>query len=294
MSEETAAVETVNPFTLWPSYRELRDSEEGYQGQIGWADCNDGPGAVYDTAAPIWEMPVAEQKGKTFFWKRAEYCLGHPQGHCHRPTHGEIYCWLCAKNYSHDMERQAIEEKRIELIRELTDVGALPHFFKAYRPPALHPWQVAVKADIEADEKACAWIFGERGHGKTVLTYEIIYTYLLRMRRCVWADSDVLYRARDRSSPLRDLLYTAPLIVLDDIDLGNNNQFAGKQIHGILQARHEPRLRTIVTSERTPETCGKKIKEETNGEFRESTVERLNFPDHRCVYVRIGGHNLRR
>jgi DNA replication protein DnaC len=147
--------------------------------------------------------------------------------------------------------------------------------------------------ELQAHDTPCAWITGERGRGKTVLCYRIMSDYLKWCRKVAYCDAPIIHESR-RNKTLFDALCEADLLVIDDLPKGFDAGWMVSQLHAILQARHEPRRRTIVTSEMTGSKCNDVFRALSGGIMGASTLDRLCFPHAQCMGIELTGDNLRR
>lgn len=267
------------------NFRPLGENEDSLVGQIGWL----GDQPAYDPAADLWEIDMGSG---TFLWEWRVRCYGAPGGcaslqHDHGP-----YCLDCARRYERAVQGEKRQERAAVIVEEMISAGALPGFFRDWQPPALTQEQ-AVAVMSAQDHAGCVWIFGDRGRGKTVTGYTLLHNALQRCRRVAYADAAVLTEAR-RDSVLRATLARADLLMVDDIEKGNLSEWGVEILHSIFDKRHEPRLRTIVTSEHDAGQVNQLLKTACNGRYGNSTIERLNFPKCKCLAIELQGENLRR
>lgn len=274
-------------------WRPMKVGQKPLLAQDGWLDFGDGmPLVSYDYTQPILEL--VREDGSHFFWEKGKRCKGHPVGMCDRPPERtwEDYCWYCAQKIEKESMREKRQERAAVIVEEMISSGALPGFFRDWQPPALTQEQ-AVAVMSAQDHAGCAWIFGDRGRGKTVTGYTLLHNALQRCRRVAYADAGVLTEAR-RDSVLRATLARADLLMVDDIEKGNLSEWGVEILHSIFDKRHEPRLRTIVTSEHDAGQVNQLLKTACNGRYGNSTIERLNFPKCKCLAIELTGENLRR
>lgn len=220
-------------------------------------------------------------------------CIGHPHGSCRAPKEEGPYCRKCYAAYQGDCLSGARKEKTEQLIEEGIADGYLPVLFRNFTRYALYPNQAALLNEIEVNANCNAWITGKPGTGKTYLCQIVARSYLQRCRKVAWATSQTLYEARSNPRTQAGLV-SADLLVLDDIDKGNLGSVAIGHIHRVLNARHESRSRTLVTSEFVGAVVKEKFKAASGGEYTTSTLARLDFPKHPCMALELVGANLRR
>lgn len=266
-------------------FRPLGENEDSLVGQIGWL----GDLPAYDPHADLWEIDLGSS---TFLWEHRVRCYGAPGGCASLQYDGGPYCLDCTRKYERTVQSEKRQERAGGIVEELIGCGALPGFFRTWTPPALTQEQ-AVAVMSAQDHAGCVWIHGDRGRGKTVTGYTLLHNALQRCRRVAYADAGVLTEAR-RDSALRATLGRVDLLMVDDIEKGNLSEWGVEVIHSIFDKRHEPRLRTIVTSEHAAWQVNQLLKTACNGRYGNSTIERLNFPKCKCLAIELTGENLRR
>lgn len=266
----------------------------GFAGQIGTLRRGDGPPSpVYDPdiqRAPVWEIPIG---ATTFAWRRRELCYGAPPGSCHNATHGEVLCYTCTLRAQEQAERDQADTVRADRLAAAFVVGALPAWWRGWMPPALTGQQAAALTAIDSVPDACVWLYGKPGRGKTVLACTLLYHEARRCRSIGLAKSDTLNDSRmDRT--LQRYLCCANTLLIDDIEKGVYSEPGVAAIHAVLDRRHDARLRTIITSERTPAQVHETFIALSGTQYGTSTLSRLAVGRLKPLVLELTGKNLRK
>lgn len=245
--------------------------------------------ADWSTPRYIYETGEWEYRGE-----RWTGCYGHPIGSCRAPKTEGPYCLRCYAAYMGECASDSRIERVTAIIEEGIADGYLPAVFRHWRRGSLYPQQQAAYDELQANERACAWVHGRPGTGKTHIALTLAYSYLQRCRKVAIATSQVLYEARNNHRTNAALL-SAELLILDDIDKGNLGAVQIGHIHRILDARHVAHLRTIVTSEYKGSEVCTRFREASGKEYGGiSTIGRLDYKGCPCLSIEIIGQNLRR
>lgn len=247
----------------------------------------------YDPAEPVWEC--SKPFGGTFMWHWKTHCYGSPPGSCGRELlpYEHTLCRACGDRQYHQDEENKRLEKRRAIMTCAIEEGALPRWFKKWQKPALTQSQMMALEQINNNPKSCVWIQGLKGRGKTGLACTVIDSYLHMCRTVALTDGAMIAESR-RNRTLYNNYTSCDLLVMDDIDKGNLSAWNVAQIHAILNERHNARLRTIVTSEIGIEEVTRLFRDLSTEPHSGSTLDRLRFPQHPCVFIELTGSNLRR
>ncbi len=273
-----------------PDFVPLPDGQEGLQGQVGTLQRSGMTVTVYDPGAPVWEI---EYGGGTYLWERGRQCYGFPAGTCGRRVDGDILCPECTVKINSDGDRRQMDDRRDEIMSEAIAAGALPPWFRTWQPPSLTPGQAAALMEIEAHPDASIWLHGLPGRGKTVLACTVLYRAWRCCRKIAICKSNTLYDSRfDRR--LFYALSSADVLLFDDIEKGVMSETGVAAIHALLDARHDSRRRTIVTSERTHTEIHQIFAKVSGVQYGVSTLARLTLGKHRPATIMLDGPNLRK
>lgn len=295
MNPEAIPIITATDFTRLKGYIPLGESEEGLVGQAGsipWPFGGREP--VYDPNAPVWEIQ-AEESGKFFMWRHKTQCFGVPVGECQNriPESGGAYCATCAPKFDQQSKSWRAGERRKNIINEGVAGGWIPRMFETWEPPSLYPQQQTVLVQLQHHDLQCAWIQGLYRRGKTYVAYTVMYQYLMHCRKVAYLDAIGIKEAH-KNRYLYNGAVDADLLVIDDLPIGLDVGWLVSVLHGILDARNQPKRRTIITSQQTPEDCANAFAAVSGGTLGANTIERLNFNQAPCIFVEIKGENLGR
>jgi DNA replication protein DnaC len=131
------------------------------------------------------------------------------------------------------------------------------------------------------------------GRGKTVLAYTLLFRAARRCKSIALAKSDTLNDSRmDRT--LQRYLCCANTLLIDDIEKGVYSEPGVAAIHAVLDRRHDARLRTIVTSERTPAQVHETFIALSGTQYGTSTLSRLAVGRLKPLVLELTGKNLRK
>ena len=117
-----------------------------------------------------------------------------------------------------------------------------------------------------------AYLFGERGTGKTFLAAIIAQEYLAADKVAIFIKVprllDEFYsaiRAQGDEQGILQALYTADLVVLDDFGMEKATKYAGTTLCKILDARYDSNLATLITSNYPLEKVQSELDNATDG-----------------------------
>ncbi len=118
--------------------------------------------------------------------------------------------------------------------------------------------------DVSRGIRWCAFLWGSPGNGKTHLAIAALQAWNRRSGKCgiFWKVPDFLADLRQKMSEgvtqgwggdgvemmVRTYSSSAALIVLDDLGVENQTDWANEQLYRILDGRYERRAPTIITS----------------------------------------------
>lgn len=272
----------------------LRESEDGLLGQIGWMPWPHG--GLEPVYAPNLQQKeiISEATGKKFLWRCKTHCLGVPVGTCQKRIKegGGSYCAECEIRHDLEGDQWRAGTKRNNIINDGITGQWIPSFFSDWKAPSLTPEQMAPFVVLQNHDLQCAWIIGKHGRGKTTLALCLMEKYLKHCRKVAFLTAQLL-RECQQNKYLYNGFVGADLLVIDDLPKGIEAAWLVGTLHSILDDRHQPKRRTIVTSEMTNTECTK-VFSGLNPVMGASTLDRLNFHGAPCIVVEISGESLRR
>ncbi len=180
----------------------------------------------------------------------------------------------------------AIEQYHI-LREELIRRGVLPHSYTRHlssiRAQQYDGYHRMIK------KKACVWISGKTGRGKSCLARLVLQWHMyFKKQNCGCETALALFNEGKRWEQFVHI----PVLVIEDIDKAAYGEYTGGLLHNMLTHRENMRLRTIITSEYDIRSVAQKISTKTNGMYGQSTFARLDCRGKR-MDIHIEGDNLR-
>ena len=195
-----------------------------------------------------------------------------PSGlHCSTPCLDEGWARMQTKEYA----------------QKLVDEYRIPKSFEEWRLPVKN--NQAELYPLAKATKACLYIYGLTGSGKSGLAQIVMQDYLRNRESCAFDSASNLFGITRKY----EMFVGARIFCIDDIHIHKWGEFATSLLHDCLTIREDRRLRTIVTCEWDIETFAEFMIQSTGGVCGQSTLARLDACGKR-IDLHCEGDNLRR
>lgn len=240
-----------------------------------------------DPELNVWEVP---KEHGIFEWDWKNKCYGHPVGTCRRQSTEGPYCRYCLDAYIEECKKESLKDKVEEIIRSGYEMGTIPSDYKWFRKTGLYPWQGSALSLIK--KECSAWICGDPGTGKTHVAYHYMNSLINQGHDVALGTTQaVLDTYKDHFR--RNALQRARTLILDDFDKARWNDASAADMHGILDYRMRNHLPTIITAEVSGKVMADRLEIITEKRFGKSTIQRLSWPEGKCLAIHMTGENLR-
>lgn len=226
-------------------------------------------------------------------------CINSIVSGCHNPvdwqTGGTSYCRKCAAEYDAECEAERKRDQFDRMIADSMSMGLIPRAVANYRERGLYHWQSNALNELRANRDRCAWLQDIPGAGKSEVGIILVHTALRYGVPAAFVDcAGTGFQDVMRQHNTRTALERVKLLVLDDISKMTVTDYAAGELHNVLTARNQAKLRTVVIDEKTGNEFAKMLASKTDGRFGKSVVDRLNWKGGQCVAIAMQGENIRR
>lgn len=215
----------------------------------------------------IGELTKCVICGKDFIQRKHE-----PAGlHCSDPCLDEGWARYKAKEFA----QKLVDEYRI--------------------PKSFEEWKLPVKNNqpelypLAKAARACLYIYGLTGSGKSGLAQIVMQDYLRQQESCAFDSACNLFGVTRKY----EMFVGARVLCIDDLHVHKWGEFSTSLLHDCLSQREQRHLRTIVTCEWDVETFAEFLIQSTGGICGHSTLARLDACGIR-LDLHCEGENLRR